>query len=94
MTDAKARIDRVRKENEERVILFRQQFNTPHGEAVIDALNTKFSTHLPSHIPLPEDVAKSSGKLYDPIHAALREGQRSVINYIEQMRKIPAKGNP
>lgn len=85
--DEAARIRRAAQERKAEIALFRRVLNSEDGKLFLDALRKQFRTSLPSFLPMPEKA--QTGAIYDPIHAALREGQRSVIIYMDTMRESP-----
>lgn len=64
-------------------------FNTPDGAAVMADIREAFGCDYPAFIPLQ----KERGTEYDPLHAAVRSGQRSVLLHIQFMASQAVKGD-
>jgi hypothetical protein len=60
-------------------------WSSEDGKTVLDDIKRQFSTDRSAFFPI-------EGK-YDPINAALRDGQRSVVIYIESRLAAEAKGD-
>lgn len=68
---------------------YHRTFNTPEGKLVLADLDSKFGVTFPAFLPLEKG---SHGLSYDPIHAAIRDGQRSVRLHIEKALSLPIAG--
>jgi hypothetical protein len=58
-------------------------FETDAGKLVISDLEKAFGINVPAFLP-------QDGRAYDPIHAAIRDGQRSVLLH---MKAVATKHN-
>lgn len=65
---------------------YRRLFKTAAGKIVLEDLKAKFGTALPAFIP------RADGG-FDPIWAAVRDGQRQVLIHIDHQRSLPAQGD-
>jgi|GEM_PF-1071491 len=80
-----ARIEKAKRA--QRVInAYRALFASEDGKLVLEDLREKFGTEMPTFIP------KADGG-FDPLWAAVRDGQRQVLIHIEYQRSLPAKGD-
>jgi len=61
--------------------------NQPTGKEIVEDLQKSFGFHAPAFIP-------DSTGTYDPIRAAIRDGQRQVILHIEKCIKQATSENP
>jgi hypothetical protein len=68
---------------------YHRTFNSPEGKLVLADLEAKFGMSQPAFLPLEKG---SLGLSYDPIHAAIRDGQRSVKLHIEKALSLPVAG--
>lgn len=82
---ADAGVERARKM--QRVInACHRVFASAEGKLVLAHLNEMFGTKLTAFLP-------REGGGYDPLHAAMRDGQRSVLLRIEEYLKVPVVGD-
>lgn len=65
---------------------FHRVFNSPEGQIVLKHLNETFRTGYTAFLP------RERG-LYDPIHAAIRDGQRSVMIRIDEYLRLKPAGD-
>lgn len=65
---------------------YRQIFKSPEGKLVLEDLKRQFGTEMPTFIP------KQDGG-FDPLWAAVRDGQRQVVIHIEYQMSLPAAGD-
>jgi len=61
---------------------FHRTFDSDEGKLVLSLLQTKFKMDKPAFLPP-----------YDTHAAAIRDGQREVILYIQEVLKIPVTGD-
>lgn len=66
--------------DDERAKLYRRVFNNELGREVLDDMHQSFGTKAMAFIP---KASTTEGVCYDPIHAAIRDGQRSVVLHCE-----------
>jgi hypothetical protein len=65
---------------------YHRTFNTPEGKLVLEDLEAKFGMSQPAFLPLDKGT---QGLSYDPIHAAIRDGQRSIKLHIQKALSLP-----
>ncbi len=65
---------------------YHRVFSSEEGKLVLADLDKKFGIHMPAFLPLEKGA---QGLCYDPIHAAIRDGQRSVRLHIETALNLP-----
>jgi hypothetical protein len=65
---------------------FHRVFTTEDGKAVMEHLRSYFRADRPA-------FEKTLGHRFDTIAAAIRDGQREVLLYIEHRLQQPAKGD-
>ncbi len=65
---------------------YRALFGSADGRLVLEDLKAKFGTGLPAFIP------RADGG-FDPLWAAVRDGQRQVLIHIEYQTSLPAQGD-
>jgi hypothetical protein len=65
---------------------YRRLFKTEAGRLVMEDLKAKFGTNQPAFIP------KQDGG-FDPLWAAVRDGQRQVVIHIEFQTYLPFRGD-
>jgi hypothetical protein len=68
---------------------FRRLFATEDGKLVLDHIRETFGLHMPAFIP----QERGRHCEYDPIHAAIRDGQRQVLLHIEAILAAPSAGD-
>jgi hypothetical protein len=68
---------------------FRRLFATEDGKLVLDHIRETFGLHMPAFIP----QERGRHCEYDPIHAAIRDGQRQVLLHIESILAAPSVGD-
>lgn len=68
---------------------YHRLFNGPDGKAVLEDLRKSFGTEQPAFIP----QTRGRHCEYDPLHAAIRDGQRQILLHIEARLKATAKGD-
>jgi hypothetical protein len=68
---------------------FRRLFATEDGKLVLDHIRETFGLHMPAFIP----QERGRHCEYDPIHAAIRDGQRQVWLHIESILAAPSVGD-
>lgn len=68
---------------------YHRLFGCRDGKLVLADIRKSFGAHLPAFIPLE----RGRGLEYDPLHAAIRDGQRQVILHIEHKLNLSAKGD-
>lgn len=73
-----------------KVNAFHRTFNTADGKYAMEILRAAFKTDAPAFLNI---AGKDQGVRFDPIHAAIRSGQRDVILQIEAYLKIPIDGD-
>ncbi len=56
-------------------------FASPGGQKILEDLKARFGVDAPAFIDVP-------GQPFDPIRAAIRDGQRQVILHIERATRI------
>ena len=68
---------------------FRRLFATEDGKLVLENIREAFGLHMPAFIP----QERGRHCEYDPIHAAIRDGQRQVLLHIETILALPSVGD-
>jgi hypothetical protein len=68
---------------------FRRLFATEDGKIVLDHIRETFGLHMPAFIP----QERGRHCEYDPIHAAIRDGQRQVWLHIKAILAAQAAGD-
>jgi hypothetical protein len=68
---------------------FRRLFATEDGKLVLENIREAFGLHMPAFIP----QERGRHCEYDPIHAAIRDGQRQVLLHIETILAAPTVGD-
>jgi hypothetical protein len=68
---------------------YRRLFATEDGKLVLDHIRETFGLHMPAFIP----QERGRHCEYDPIHAAIRDGQRQVLLHIESILAAPSAGD-
>ena len=68
---------------------FRRLFATEDGKLALDHIRETFGLHMPAFIP----QERGRHCEYDPIHAAIRDGQRQVLLHIEAILAAPSVGD-
>lgn len=66
------------------------------GNLIREDLRRRFGLDMPAHLPVIKAPGnESTGAImgYDPIHAAIRDGQRSVDLHIQAMLSAPITGD-
>ncbi len=58
---------------------YHRVFETQDGKMVLDDFKASFGLHMPAFIP----QTRGRHCEYDPLHAAIRDGQRQVMLHIE-----------
>ncbi len=61
---------------------YRRTFESEEGKAVLENLKAYFRMNRPAY-------ERSLGQPYDPVAAALRDGQREVVLFIEHKLSLP-----
>lgn len=74
---ADKKLERERK-NQQVINAFHRVFETPDGKLILEHLRAHAAMHIGSFRPLP-------GGRYDPLHAALCDGQKSMVLHIEEI---------
>lgn len=69
-----------------KVNAYHRLFKTKAGKLILDDLKQAFGSDRPAFIPM------AAGG-YDPLWAAVRDGQRQVILHIETQLSIPFQGD-
>lgn len=82
----KAKNERRLKDEQIVINAFHRVFNNPDGQAVLDFLDIHFGLNKPAFLPRPDGG-------YDPLHAAIRDGQRSIRLQIEHLLTLPCQGD-
>jgi hypothetical protein len=77
---------------------YHRMFRSEEGNIVLKDLKTAFGFELPAFIPItskPGAMPNAPGVLtsYDPIYAAIRDGQRQVILHINTQLELPVTGD-
>ncbi len=81
----RSELDRAK--HQQRVInAYRRLFGSDEGKLVLDDLRERFGTEKPAFIP-------NQGGGYDPLWAAVRDGQRQVVIHIDFQTSLPAQGD-
>lgn len=75
----KTDLDRAR-DKARTITAYHRVFSTPEGELVMEDIRRAFGVHMSAF------VSNDRGR-FDPIHAAIRDGQRQVILHIESILK-------
>jgi len=65
---------------------YHRVFQSEDGKIILDHLHNYFRTNRPA-------FQRSMHNAYDPLHAAMRDGQREVILFIEHKLAEPAVGD-
>ncbi|HWL54286.1 MAG TPA: hypothetical protein VNQ90_17735 [Chthoniobacteraceae bacterium] len=65
---------------------YRRVFGSEEGKLVLEDLRGKFGTDKPAFIPKPDGG-------FDPLWAAVRDGQRQVVIHVEHQMSLPAQGD-
>lgn len=84
--------NRLEKEKEQQRIIncYHRIFNSEDGKIILADIEKSFSTNLPAFVTLN----KGNGVFgYDSTHAAIRDGQRSIILHIKAKLAFPVKGD-
>jgi hypothetical protein len=68
---------------------YRRLFGTEDGKLVLDHIRETFGLHMPAFIP----QERGRHCEYDPIHAAIRDGQRQVWLHIKAILAAPSAGD-
>lgn len=68
---------------------FRRMFATEDGKLALEHIRETFGLHMPAFIP----QERGRHCEYDPIHAAIRDGQRQVLLHIEAILAAPTVGD-
>ena len=81
-------IDELKKAKEAQRLVnaYRRLFGSEEGKLVLEDLKARFGTQMPTFIP------KGDGG-FDPLWAAIRDGQRQVVIHIEHQMSLPAAGD-
>jgi len=79
--------DLERERERQRVVnAYHRTFSTPDGEIVLNNLRNYFRTNRPA-------FERTISHGFDPLAAALRDGQREVLLFIEAKLSTPAQGD-
>lgn len=82
----KAKNEKRLKDEQIVINAFHRVFKSDDGRKVLAFLEAQFGTNNPAFLP------KSDGS-YDAIHAAVRDGQRSIIVQIAHILTLPCQGD-
>lgn len=74
------------RKNQRLINAYRELFKSKAGELVLEDLRKRFGVNMPAFLP-------KKGGGYDPLWAAVRDGQRQVIIHIEHQISLPAQGD-
>lgn len=71
----------------ERRRLYRKVFNSADGKKVIADLVATFDADGPSFVPMPNEGAdpKRPALRYDPLHAAILDGQKQAVKHCQKL---------
>jgi len=68
---------------------YQKIFKSKEGKIVLEDLKKSFNTEMPAfQIRLSDDSGETAIYNYDPIHAALKDGARSVVLHIVGLRDL------
>lgn len=82
----KAKNEKRLKDEQIVINAFHRVFKSDDGKMVLAFLDGQFGMKSPAFIPKPDGS-------YDPYHAAIRDGQRSVKVQIEHILTMPCQGD-
>lgn len=85
----KSRLERE-KEHQRTVNCYHRIFNSEDGKIILSDIQKAFATELPAFVTLDKG---NSVRGYDSTHAAIRDGQRSVLLHIQAKLNAPIKGD-
>ena len=90
MTDHEEEGLKRSRERQRKVNLVHRVLGTPDGQALLEIIKAEFGTEKTALIPI---MRGDGSYYYDTTHAALRDGQRSVVLFLEHLLSIPAIGD-
>lgn len=70
---------------------YHRTLGTEEGQLVLQDIAAVFGCELPAFIPLMNKAG--SPTQYDPLYAAIRDGQRSVLLHIKARLSVPVTGD-